>query len=280
MPNDFFTGLWESLGLASIPILILTFKITATIVGAYWLLRLINFSLVKFKDLVDDKNPNIVSPAEKRAEVLSVFLMFMSRTVIWGVVVVTIVSFLDINIAPILTGAGIFSVIIGVGAQSLVKDILVGFFVLFENQYGVGDIVRLTDVTGTVEKMDLRTTNLRDINGNLHIIPNGILGRVTVMTRFWSRALLDVRVSYQQDLERVLTLLREIGADLSKEDAWKDILLEDLQVLGVEDLAEDALVIRVMVKTQPGKQWEVMRELRRRICERFNQEAIPFPKSF
>ncbi|WP_287128683.1 mechanosensitive ion channel family protein [Candidatus Cyanaurora vandensis] len=252
-------------------------KVALLLVGSYLLLRGIDFALDRLRAYADDKDPAHVSDAEKRVEKINIILRSASRVIIVAIVVVNILEILGINIGPLLTGAGVVGVVIGFGAQSLVRDLLAGLFVVFEDQYRLGDVVRVDALTGTVERMGLRTTILRDLNGSVHIIPNGSISRVTVLTREWSRALLDIRVGYQHDLSQIEQLLQQVGQSLRNEDPWRNLTLEDLQVLGVEDLAENAVIIRVMMKTLPGKQWEVMRELRRRIKQALTDENIPIP---
>ncbi len=250
-------------------------------IGSILLLRLIEAVMRRLRRSVDDGDPSRSTDAEKRVDTLTILTNSTSRVVVWGTAVITVLGILGINITPILTGAGILGVALGFGAQSLVKDLLAGLFVLLEDQYGVGDVIRVDTLAGTVEKINLRTTTLRDINGQVHIIPNGSVARVTVMTKEWSKALVDVRITYLEDTDQVITMIKEIGQAMAQEDPWQGMLLEDLQVLGIEEWTETAVVIRAVVKTLPGKQWDVMRELRRRIKGRFNQAGIviPFPQT-
>ncbi len=257
-------------------------KISLTILFSLGILRLLEFTLKRFRAFVDDHDPTHRSDAEKRADTLATILNSSGRIVVWGVAAVISLEYLGMNITPILTGAGIVGIVVGLGAQNLVKDIIVGFFILFENQYGVGDIIRIDTLMGTVEKMDLRATILRAQDGSVHIIPNGTISRVTVLTRTWSRALVDVRVTYDEDVDQAMGLLKQVGTQLKQETPWDMLLLEDFQVLGVEDLAEQGVIIRTAVKTLPGKQWEVMRELRRRIKRTLDKAgvAIAFSNTF
>jgi len=163
------------------------------------------------------------------------------------------------------------------GAQSLVKDIISGTFMLLEGQFGIGDVIAVGDASGAVEKITLRTTVLRDIRGAVHIIPNGEITRVTNLTKAWSRAVLDIGVSYREDVDHVIAVLREEGERLHLDPEWRPLLLDPPEVPGVESFADAAVVIRMLARTLPEKQWDVARELRRRIKIRFAAEGIEIP---
>jgi small conductance mechanosensitive channel len=186
-------------------------------------------------------------------------------------------TFMDIG--PLLASVGVLGLAISFGAQSLVKDVISGTFMLLEGQFGIGDVVRVTDVSGQVEKITLRTTVLRDSQGVVHIIPNGEITRVSNLTKTWSRAVLDVGVAYKEDVDRVIAVLDELGREFHADPQWGALLVEEPLVLGVEDLGDSAVVIRVSARTLPEKQWDVAREWRRRIKKRFDREniEIPFP---
>jgi small conductance mechanosensitive channel len=186
---------------------------------------------------------------------------------------------LRIQLGPLLATAGIGALAIGFGAQSLVKDVISGFFIILENQYRIGDVIEVAGVSGLVESVSLRSTVLRDLEGKVHTVPNGEIKVVSNLSKEWARSVLDVAISYSEDVDRVMELLNQIGKELAQEEPWKGAILEPLQVFGVERFGESELVIRVVVKTAPLKQWDVGRELRRRIKIRFGEEGIqiPFP---
>jgi len=177
-----------------------------------------------------------------------------------------------VNIAPILAGAGILGLAISFGAQSLVKDILNGLFILLEDQFAIGDVIKTENHTGTVEHMTLRTTVLRDMNGSVHIIPNGEIKTVEVMTKHWARALVDLKIMPNQDLSAIFAVIKE-ELEKSKE-ALKDLVLEPPELLGVDSVSTDGVNIKILVKTKPLRQWETERELYRRLIDRFNRENI------
>jgi small conductance mechanosensitive channel len=186
---------------------------------------------------------------------------------------------LGVNLGPILATAGVLGLAVGFGAQSLVKDVISGLFMLVENQFNVGDVATLGGVTGVVERSTLRLTVLRDLEGRVHYVPNGQVGVVTNYTKHWSRALLDVGVAYKEDVDHVMEVLTRVGAELAEDPDYSGLILEPLEILGVNEFGDSAVVIRVMFKTKPIQQWAVAREFRRRIKKAFDAEGIeiPFP---
>jgi small conductance mechanosensitive channel len=177
---------------------------------------------------------------------------------------------LGIELGPLIAAAGIAGVALGFGAQSLVKDFLAGIFILIEDQYGVGDIIDVgevsgTLVTGTVESVSLRATRLRSTNGTVWHVPNGTILRVGNMSQQWARALLDVSVAYGSDLDRAQAVIKAAADELWQDPAWSEELLEEPELWGVESLAPEGVTIRLVVKTQPAEQFRVLRELRGRI---------------
>jgi moderate conductance mechanosensitive channel len=197
------------------------------------------------------------------------------------VVIVTIAILLTfnvfINIAPILAGAGILGLAISFGAQSLVRDVITGFFILLENQFAVGDVIEVAGKSGVVERMTMRVVVLRDLEGTMHIIPNGEMKVVSNKTRGWARAVVDISVPYTEDVDRALAVVRDEAAQFSTDPVWGLQLDGPVEVLGVESLTDNSVVIRTLLKTQPGSQWNVAREFRRRLINRFSREAIESP---
>ncbi|MGZ8399193.1 MAG: mechanosensitive ion channel family protein [Gemmatimonadales bacterium] len=182
-----------------------------------------------------------------------------------------------INIAPILAGAGILGLAVSFGAQSLVRDVISGFFFLVEDQFSVGDVIEAAGKGGVVEKMTLRVVVLRDLDGSLHIIPNGEVKVLSNKTRGWSRAVIDISVPHTEDLDRALAIVRDEAAQFSTDPVWSVQLDGPVEVLGVESLTDNSVVIRTLLKTQPGSQWAVAREFRRRLKNRFSRETIDSP---
>jgi moderate conductance mechanosensitive channel len=228
---------------------------------------------------IEEEDPLVRRVREQRAKTLASLLGNVAAVGIIVVVALTVLDILIENTGPILASFGIIGLAFSFGAQSLVKDVISGTFMLIEGQFGIGDVVKVSDVSGLVEKITLRTTVLRDVEGAVHIVPNGEITRVTNMTKAWSRAVLNIGVAYREDVDRVMDVLRDLLAEFHADPEWGALLLEEPTVPGVENFADSAVIIRVMAKTLPLKQWDVARELRRRIKNRFDREGIeiPFP---
>lgn len=251
--------------------------LAALLVGwlAYIGLRLL---IRRIEKSVEPGEAGLLSVQEQRAKTLVSLVRSVGIVVIVVLMIFMVLGALGINLGPLLAGAGVIGLAISFGAQSLVKDVLSGLFILFENQYGVGDVIRLdTTVAGTVERMTLRVVVLRDIHGVVHIVPNGEIKRVSNLTRTWARAVLDVSVSYREDADRVMEVLREVGREVEQDARWKHYLVEEVTVPGIEAFGDSAFTVRVMAKTVPLKQWDVARELRRRIKRRFDADGISIP---
>ncbi len=236
------------------------------------ILKLVDSTLKRLHLLIPPGDVINAARVEQRTITLRHIIRSVLKAVLLVVVTLTVSSDLGFDIGPILASAGIVGLAVGFGAQSLVKDVISGFFILFEDQFGVGDVVRIGEFSGVVERMTLRVTVLRNIEGQVHVIPNGNIQSVTVMTKEWSRAVVDVNVSYHERLDEVLSVLERIGEQLYRD--WPDRLMESPQVLGVEELGIDGVKIRLIVKTPPLKQWEVMREWRRRIKDEFDRRGL------
>jgi moderate conductance mechanosensitive channel len=244
---------------------------------AYRLIRVLIKRLLDRK--IEEEDPLVRRLREQRALTLASLLGNVAAISVFVVATLTVLDIMLENIGPILASFGILGLAFSFGAQSLVKDVISGTFMLMEGQFGVGDVVKVSDVSGLVEKITLRTTVLRDIEGAVHIVPNGEITRVTNMTKAWSRALLHIAVAYKEDVDRVIDVLRDLLGEFHADPEWAALLLEEPVVPGVESFSDSSVVIRVMAKTLPLKQWDVARELRRRIKKRFDQEGIeiPFP---
>lgn len=217
----------------------------------------------------------------QRMDALSTVGNSVVRLVVWTIAILTILgSTFGINIGPLIAGAGIIGVALGFGAQDLVKDVLSGMFMLVEDQYGVGDIVDVGEATGVVEGMGLRTTRLRDVTGTLWHVPNGEIRRVGNMSQEWSRALLDIGVGYTADVDQAAFVIKRVADEMASEDAYRHLFLADPEVWGVESLSADSVVIRLVIKTKPGEQYAIARELRRRIKLSLDEAEIeiPFPQ--
>lgn len=254
-------------------------RIFLIVVGAVLLIRVAYVAIHRIEVTVDDGDP-LLSEREKRARTLATILRKVTSVTVIIVAILTVLQELGVDTKAIVTAAGIGGVALGFGAQNLVRDVISGFFMLLENQIRVGDVVTINgSVSGQVEDITLRTTILRDLEGNVHIFPNGTIEYLTNKTKNWSRAVIDVGVAYKEDVDRVMAVLRDIGDELAADEAFRPLIVEPLQVLGVNDFGESQVTIRTMITTLPLKQWDVARELRRRIKNRFDREGIeiPFP---
>ncbi|HZY84935.1 MAG TPA: mechanosensitive ion channel domain-containing protein [Gemmataceae bacterium] len=216
---------------------------------------------------------------ENRAETLvSVFWNASSMLVLGGGSLMALDE-VGIPIVPLMGGAAVMGLAVAFGAQNLIKDYFSGFMVLLEDQYGINDVVRIGNIAGQVEGITLRMTVLRDLEGVVHFVPHGTITTVSNMTHGWSRALFDISVSYNEDLDHVIRVLLQLGRELRQDPAYAPLILDDPEMLGVDDLGASAVVIRFFVKTQPQQQWAVKREMLRRIKKRFDdlRIEIPFP---
>ncbi len=184
-----------------------------------------------------------------------------------------------IPVAPLLGGAAIFGLAVAFGAQNLIRDYFYGFVILLENQYKLNDVIKIGDISGQVEQITLRMTVLRDLEGNVHFVPNGQVTTVTNMTHTWSRAVFDVSVAANEDVDRVMAEINELGEQIRNEPPYSAVILEPLTMLGVDTLADAAVIIKFYIKTRPMQQWTIRRELLRRIKLRFDSLGIEAPFS-
>jgi len=217
----------------------------------------------------------------QRIATLSGALSTAGVVVIWTVAALVVLGNLNVNLAPLLASAGVAGVALGFGAQSIVRDTLSGFFILLENQFGVGDVIELqttaSPVAGKVESLTLRVTTLRAFDGTLHLVPNGNIQLVSNKSRGWARAIVDVRVAYGEDVERIRGVLDELFEELRSDPTLSDWIREGPSVLGVDQMADYALVVRVIADTRPSKRWDTERQLRERIARRLDAEGIRTP---
>ena len=215
----------------------------------------------------------------KRADTLTHVIHDVARVVILAVGGMMILSEVGVDLKPILAAAGLGGLAIGFGAQSLVKDMISGFFILLEDSIQVGDVVEIAGVSGLVEEVKLRTITLRDQSGNVHVVPNGVIDKVKNMTKVYAFYLFNVGVAYRENVDEVMKVLHEIAEELRSDLHFKDDILEPLEMLGVDQFADSAVIIKCRIKTKPIKQWRIGREMNRRIKNTFDAKGIeiPFP---
>jgi small-conductance mechanosensitive channel len=207
-------------------------------------------------------------------------LMRKALAIVLSVIVVMIaLSGIGVDIGPLLAGAGIIGLAVGFGAQKLVQDIITGVFILLEDAVAVGDVVQVAGIGGLVEDLSIRSIRLRDLSGNVHTIPFSSVGTVTNMTRLYSYYLLDIGVAYREDTDQVAAVCRDIVEDMRSDPEFGPDILEPLEVLGVDQFADSAVILKARIKTRPIRQWAVGREFNRRMKKRFDELGIeiPFP---
>lgn len=214
---------------------------------------------------------------EKRVDTLTRINSSVVTIVIAIMASFMILSELGIDVTALIAGAGIIGIAVGFGAQSLIKDIINGFFILVDNQYNKGDVVGLAGIWGYVEDMNLRRTVLRDLDGAVHTIPNGEVSVATNLTREWSRVNLNIPVAYGEDLDKARDVLNKVGRELAEDEYWGTLITEAPQVLRVDNFGDSGIEIKMLGVTQPIQQWDVMGELRRRIKKAFDEEGIEIP---
>ena len=214
---------------------------------------------------------------EKRTNTLLSIFKGVGRVFIIIVTIVMILSEVGVPVAPVLAGFGIVGLAIGFGAQYLIKDLIAGTFILLENQYRVGDVARVADITGLVEEITLRKTVLRDLDGVVHHVPNGEIRVASNFTRHFARVNLDVSVAYNTDLDHAMSVINRVGKELAEDENWRNVIKSPPQVLRVNNLGSSGIDIKIIGDVKPMQQWAVMGELRLRLKKAFDAEGIEIP---
>jgi small conductance mechanosensitive channel len=217
--------------------------------------------------------------AKKRAETISSVIRNTLSITVVVLAMLIILGQVGVEIGPLLAAAGIAGLAIGFAGQSLVKDIINGFFILLEDQIRVGDIVEVGGISGVVEKINLKLTRLRDLEGNVHFVPNSTIDIVSNKTKEYSCYLLDIGVAYREDADEVMEVIKQIDEEMRNDPDWKDMILQPIEVFGLDRFDDSAVVVRARTRTLPAKQWGIGREFKRRIKKRFDELdiEIPFP---
>ena len=248
------------------------FRIVTLYIVGLITLKLVDTGLKRLVSIVPGNDASGLPRLERRAETIRHIVRSVGRVILGTVIVLLVASELGFPLSPLLTTAGIAGLAIGFGAQSLVKDVIAGFFVLLEDQYGIGDTVRIAGLEGIVEEMTLRVTVLRSGSGEIHVVPNGTIQTVSVLSRDWRRAVVDMSVAHKEDLGKVFAILTRVGERLAT-DLSADIL-DKPAVAGVDKLVGIGTKVRVSAKVKPMRQLAVEYEWRRRIKEAFDKEGI------
>jgi len=224
----------------------------------------------------------IEEETQKRQKTLIRIFSGALKVIVWLIVIMTILPELGVNVGPILAGAGILGVALGFGAQYMIRDFLAGLFIILENQYRVGDVVCLDDTCGFVEDVTLRKTIMRDLDGKVMHIPNGSFKMAANLTKDYSRAHMNVTVAYKEDFDRVMGIINRVGKEMAEDEPWKGYIKKPIQVLGPgpDKFGDSGVEIKVLGETKPLKQWDTLREFRRRLKKVFDEEGveIPFPQ--
>jgi small conductance mechanosensitive channel len=257
-------------------------RIGLILIAGYVGARLLRLGLGRLESALittGERTEAVPGAAKKRVTTLVGMLRTIALVGLWAAVVIITLEQIGLNITPILAGAGIIGLAVGFGAQNLVRDLISGFFMVMEDQVRVGDVAIVNGTGGLVEAISFRTIVLRDLSGVVHIFPNGTINTLSNMTKVWSGYVMDVGVAYKEDTDHVVEVMRRVGDELRQDPDLGPKILEPIEVFGVDDFADSAVVIKARLKTHPIQQWGVGREYRRRLKKAFDAEGIeiPFP---
>lgn len=257
-------------------------RIGLILIAGYVGARLLRLGLGRLESALittGERTEAVPGAAKKRVTTLVGMLRTIALVGLWAVVVIITLEQIGLNITPILAGAGIIGLAVGFGAQNLVRDLISGFFMVLEDQVRVGDVAIVNGTGGLVEAITFRTIVLRDLSGVVHIFPNGTINTLSNMTKVWSGYVMDVGVAYKEDTDHVVEVMRRVGDELRQDPDLGPMILEPIEVFGVDEFADSAVVIKARLKTHPIQQWGVGREYRRRLKKAFDAEGIeiPFP---
>jgi moderate conductance mechanosensitive channel len=266
---------WESM-------IFSTFRITMILVVVWVLMHVARMLLRRLEGVLIERGKRegeVPSEAVKRAETLIKLLRQAIIILLWVMAILVILREMGFDIMPVLASAGIVGLAVGFGAQNLVRDVIAGFFIILENQVRLGDVAIVNGTGGLVEKINFRTLVLRDLSGVVHVFPNGSIDTLSNMTSGWSAYVFDIGVAYKEDTDRVVDVMKQVGAELKQDDYFGALMLDDAEIFGVDAFADSAVLIKGRIRTLPIKQWEVGREFQRRVKIAFDREGIeiPFP---
>ncbi len=216
---------------------------------------------------------------KKRIVTITELLKSTLQIVLYTIFILVLLGQLGLNLAPILAGAGILGIAVGFGSQELIRDVIAGFFMILENQIRVGDIVKVNGIAGEVEAIEVRTIKLRDFSQNIHIIQNGKVNELSNMTMGWSAMVFDIGVAYKEDPDQVIEVINEVGTSLQMDTLFSEKIKEPIEIFGLDHFGESEIVIKARIMTDPGEQWEIGREFRKRLKKAFDIQGIeiPFP---
>ena len=255
-------------------------RILLTVILAYALVRATRLLVSRFEYELNLRTTLDALERAKRARTLGAVISKVATVLIAGIAVLITLEQFQVDITPVLTGAGIVGLAVGFGAQTLVRDVISGFFLILEDQVRVGDVAAINGTGGLVEAINLRTIVLRDAEGTVHVFPNGAIQTLANRSKDFSYYVIDLGISYREDPDRVANVLRQISAEMEADPTFAPWILEPVEILGVDAFGDWSVTFKMRIKTVPLKQWEVGRELRKRIRSRFEKEniEIPFPE--
>jgi small-conductance mechanosensitive channel len=256
------------------------FRIAVIVVAAYGLLKILRMAVNRMEALlVRAMAARETAPgaAAMRIRTLINVLWTITSGFLWFIVVLVVLGLLGINIGPILAGAGVVGLAVGFGAQYLVRDLVSGFFLLLENQIRVGDMAIINGTNGMVEAVTFRTVVLRDQAGAVHVFPNGSINSLANTTMDWSACVIDISVSYREDPDRVMDVMRRVAEEMRAEPPYDQVMLEPIEIFGVDNFTDSTVIIKARFKTRPLQQQVVGREYRRRLKKAFDTEGINRP---
>ena len=273
-------GAWLLTMSATVGIAILRIGLVLAI--GYVAIRFVRLGLRQLERVMivaSDKQDQESGTASKRAATLTGILRTIALSAIWAIVIIESLQLVGLDVAPILAGAGILGLAVGFGAQNLVRDLISGFFIILEDHIRLGDVAVINGTGGAVETITFRTISLRDFSGVVHVFPNGGITTLSNMTKDWSAFVLDMGVAYREDTDRVVALMQSVGEELRQDPELGRLILEPIEVVGIENFADSAVTLRARIKTKPAEQWKIGREYRRRLKQAFDAQGIeiPFP---
>ena len=274
--QEFFTSIsWDMIIKSGLRVLMILLVAWLLLFIAQKFLQRIEKQLVS-KSVADGEPP---SESQKRIETIIRLTRQAVKIVLWLTVSLVVLKEFGVEIGPIIASAGIVGLAVGFGAQNLVRDVISGFFIILENQIRVGDVAILNGTGGLVEKINFRTTVLRDLGGVVHVFPNGTISTISNLTNEWSAYVFDIGIAYKEDTDHVISIMQEVGKEMLADEKFGKLMLGEPEIFGVDKFADSAVMIKGRVKTKPIKQWEVGREYLRRIKQAFDQNniEIPFP---
>ncbi|HZP39557.1 MAG TPA: mechanosensitive ion channel family protein [Methylomirabilota bacterium] len=255
-------------------------RVALILIAAFILARLLRTLLGQLERVLvraGERAGSVPAVTRARVSTLTGVVRTLAHVTLWSVVAVICLSQLGLDVRPILAGAGIVGLAVGFGAQYVVRDVIAGFFLVLEDQVRVGDVAVVNGTGGLVEAVTFRTITLRDMAGTVHVFPNGTVTTLANMTRGWSGYVIDVEVPYREDPDRVIAVMRRLGEELRADPTYGPLILEPMEIFGVDAFKESSMVIKARLKTLPIQQWTVGREYRRRLVQAFTAEGIDNP---